>query len=57
MNWNQDLFLWINGFVGKYPVVDALARLFVNEYFVPVSLALGMLFLWFGGRADERDNW
>lgn len=57
MSWNQELLLWVNGFVGRYPILDAVAQLLVNEYFVPVALALGLLFLWFGGRSPERDSW
>src|SRR3990167_2019800 len=50
MNWlniDRALFLAINSFVGKVAVLDSLMRLIVNEYFVPVSLALIVLYLWF----------
>jgi undecaprenyl-diphosphatase len=57
MDLDRDLFLWINGHAGHCPPLDAAARLLTNEYFVPVSLALGLLFLWFGGRPEERDRW
>ncbi len=57
MELDRELFLWLNGHVGHYPLLDAAARLLTNEYFVPVSLALGLLFLWFGGRPHERERW
>jgi undecaprenyl-diphosphatase len=53
------MYLWVNRHVvGVHPALDALIGLLVNEYFVPVGLSLGLLFLWFGGRgALERDRW
>lgn len=62
MNWLLDLdralFLEINDLIGDYPPLDAAVRLLVNEYFVPVTLALGLLFLWFGARSsEERERW
>lgn len=44
---DKNLFLLINSFVGKFPLLDNLVKLVVNEYFVPVSLALVLLYLWF----------
>ena len=41
------LFLKINGYVGQVPIVDNIVKLVVNEYFMPVSLALLILYLWF----------
>jgi len=49
---DKDLFLFINGFVGKVPAFDYLIKLVVNEYFVPVSLSLILLYLWFVRSAD-----
>ena len=49
---DENLFLWINGFVGKVPAFDNLIKLVVNEYFVPVSLSLMLLYLWFVRSAD-----
>ena len=61
---DRALYDWINGYVGAFPLLDAVTRLLVNEYLIPVALALGLLFLWFGGRPDvlsangmERDRW
>ncbi|HEX7456105.1 MAG TPA: phosphatase PAP2 family protein [Candidatus Nanoarchaeia archaeon] len=44
---DRELFLKINSFVGEVPILDNLVKLVVNEYFVPVSLALIILYLWF----------
>jgi len=44
---DEKLFLWINGLAGKYFLVDNFVRLVVNEYFVPVSLSLVILYLWY----------
>ena len=44
---DKNLFLFINSFVVKFPVFDDLVKLVVNEYFVPVTLALILLYLWF----------
>ncbi len=52
------LFKIINGWAGRWPALDLLARMFVNDYFVPSTMSLGLLFLWFGGRTmEERDRW
>lgn len=58
MSLDEKLFRWINNHVGEYSALDALTRLLVNEYFVPVTLALGILFLWFAARpGEERERW
>lgn len=44
---DKEIFLKINDFVGEVPVFDQLVKLVVNEYFVPVSIGLVLLFLWF----------
>jgi undecaprenyl-diphosphatase len=41
------LFAAINGLAGRYSWLDALARLLLNDYFVPTVLALTLLLLWF----------
>ncbi len=44
---DSQLFLKINGYVGQVPIIDNTVKLVVNEYFIPVSLALLILYLWF----------
>ena len=46
---DSRLFVMINSQVGRWPWLDAAARLFVNDYFVPTVLALLLLALWFEG--------
>ncbi|OGY25113.1 MAG: hypothetical protein A2Z11_01270 [Candidatus Woykebacteria bacterium RBG_16_43_9] len=51
MNWlslDKNLFLFINGFAGNTPLLDFLVQLVVNEYFVPVTLTLVIVYIWFG---------
>ena len=44
---DNDLFLFINGFTSKTPWLDSIVKLVVNEYFIPVTLALLILYIWF----------
>jgi len=53
---DKSLFLFINGFVGKFPPFDSLIKLVVNEYFVPVTLALILLYLWFVPSKETSKN-
>jgi len=48
------LFLWFNGLVGRWPLVDSVVRLVVNDYFVPVALSLLLFGLWFGARSQAQ---
>ena len=43
------LFIVINALSGRWPWLDALARLFLNDYFVPTLLAVLLTALWFEG--------
>ncbi|ACZ42101.1 phosphoesterase PA-phosphatase related protein [Thermobaculum terrenum ATCC BAA-798] len=54
---DTQLLLKLNSMVGKNPVVDVLVQLLVNEYFVPVSLSLVLLFMWFGAKELENLRW
>ncbi|MDY6833958.1 MAG: phosphatase PAP2 family protein [Chloroflexota bacterium] len=47
---DEQLLLWINDLVGEWPLLDSLMRLMVNDYFIPVSLTLLLLGLWFMGK-------
>ncbi|MBI2845143.1 MAG: phosphatase PAP2 family protein [Chloroflexi bacterium] len=44
---DHQLFLIINSFAGNTPPLDTLARLVVNDYFVPTTLTLLLVALWF----------
>ncbi|OGY21833.1 MAG: hypothetical protein A2113_00700 [Candidatus Woykebacteria bacterium GWA1_44_8] len=50
---DKDLFLFINGWVGKLPWCDNLIKLVVNEYFVPATLSLILLYLWFAPSKNQ----
>lgn len=51
------LFLWINGLVGRVPLLDWLMIRLVNDYFIPTTLSLVLVALWFWGKeATERQN-
>jgi undecaprenyl-diphosphatase len=53
MNIIQELDTWffafINNFAGKWMWLDAMARLFLNDYFVPTLMAITLLLVWFDG--------
>lgn len=46
---DKVVFLWINGWVGKFPLFDAAMEWVVSDYMVPALLALTLLGLWFAG--------
>jgi undecaprenyl-diphosphatase len=48
------LFQFINGLAGHYPLLDRLAQLLVNDYFLPTLMSLVLLALWFSGTTDEE---
>lgn len=47
ISWDKNLFLFINNFTGEVPILDYVVKLVVNEYFVTVTLALVILYIWF----------
>ncbi len=49
MQADEAILLWLNGWVGRLPWLDAVVRLVVGDYLVPVLLALSLLSLWFTG--------
>lgn len=53
---DKTIFLFINSFVGRFSLFDNLIKLVVNEYFVPVTLALILLYLWFSSRKKGSKN-
>jgi undecaprenyl-diphosphatase len=55
LNPDVALFHLINNGVGAFPVIDGLARLVVNDYFVPTLSTLAAVWVWFSGvTEDER---
>lgn len=49
---DEALVLWLNGFVGRSALVDALMEALVSDYLVPVLGSLVLLGLWFTGSSD-----
>ena len=48
--WDVEAFLWLNGQVGRSDFLDGLIELLVSDYLIPVTMAIGLLALWFAGR-------
>lgn len=54
---DSAIFHALNGLAGRWPIVDALARLVVNDYLAPTALALMLIWMWFRERSTrERQN-
>ena len=54
---DETALLWLNGWVGHFPWLDAIIRAVVSDYLVPVLLALVLLGLWFtGATATARER-
>ncbi len=47
MSLDVTLFRLVNGLAGQNGMIDSVARLFVNEYFVTAVMALVFLVIWF----------
>ncbi|MBI4337531.1 MAG: phosphatase PAP2 family protein [Chloroflexi bacterium] len=46
--------LWLNGWVGRSPWLDTIAKIVAGDYLVPVALSLMLLGMWFGVRDPRR---
>ena len=46
---DEVIFLWVNGWAGKFTALDEVMRLIASDYLVPVTLALILFALWFAG--------
>lgn len=49
-SFDAHIVLWLNGFVGTLPPLDAAVRVVVSDYLTPVAAALALLWLWLSGR-------
>ncbi|MFO8011185.1 MAG: phosphatase PAP2 family protein [Dehalococcoidia bacterium] len=48
---------WITGFSSEFSAVEGFMSVLVSDFFIPVSISLYMLFLWFGTRdAAHRER-
>lgn len=53
MNPDVMLFTALNGLAGRFPLFDSLCGTIVNDYFMPVTMTLTLLALWFTGQTAE----
>lgn len=51
---DENILEWINGFVGDFSVLDRIMILLANDYFIPVTISLILLAIWFIGRDETR---
>ena len=47
---DDNVLLWLNGGVGRFPWLDSIARYLVSDYLVPALLGLLLLGMWFDGK-------
>lgn len=54
---DQSIVLWLSHLVGKSAILDRIMILLASDYFVPVTISLILLYIWFMGRDfAERDR-
>ena len=46
---DQSIVLWVSRLVGKSAVLDRIMTVLANDYFLPVSISLILLYIWFMG--------
>ena len=57
MSLDLQLFQLINNLAGDYALLDGLARLLVNEYFLTTIMSLILIVFWFEGQdRDQRER-
>ncbi len=50
---DTEIVLWLNQWAGRFESLDDAMKLIVSDYFIPVSISLFLLALWFVGRDPE----
>lgn len=54
---DKTIFEWINGLAGKSAALDRMMIWLANDYFIPVTISLILLAIWFIGKnRDEREG-
>ena len=48
-----EIFLWINGWVGKIYLLDEIVKIIVSDYLIPVGFSMTMVGLWFSGKTTQ----
>ena len=46
---DEAVFLWLNGWVGRFDPLDRAVEWVVSDYMVPAAMALTLIGLWFAG--------
>lgn len=53
---DSEIVLWLNQWAGRSAFLDSTVKLVVSDYFVPVSMALCLLAMWFVGKDSQTRN-
>ena len=48
---DEKILLWLNGLVGRVPLLDELMSVIGDDFFIVTCLALSVIALWFGARS------
>ena len=51
---DESAFVWLNSWVGRFPLFDRIVELTVSDYFVPLTMSLVLLGLWFAGHSNAH---
>jgi undecaprenyl-diphosphatase len=51
---DKTIFEWINGLAGECAALDRIMIWLANDYFIPVTLSLILLAIWFIGKTREE---
>ena len=50
---DEEILLWLNGWVGRFPWLDSIVEVVISDYLVPALISLALLGLWFAGRTED----
>ena len=50
---DTEIVLWLNQWAGRFSLLDAVEKLIVSDYFIPVSISLCLLAMWFAGKDPQ----
>ena len=54
---DSEVVLWLNQWAERLGPLDSVEKLIVGDYFIPVTMALFLVAMWFaGGNPHERDG-
>ena len=51
---DESAFVWLNSWVGRFSLLDRIVELTVGDYFVPLTMSLLLLGLWFAGHSNAQ---